>query len=1118
MKRSFLLLTTVAAATLTLGAFERPTLKEAHNMRAEGKALRMPVQMRPADSSHPLTVSRQNQHVSLAKAGLNKSPRRITSTGAELLGWMNYDTDVSMARGLYEFQTEGISLKWSDAFYEENQVSLQTAWIYDNKVCGFAYQIYLGQLWNNVYVEYDLATGEIVDEIDVPLEQEEVTAVMQVAAYNEAEGIVYGYGQFGSSYYFMSSEVDAPEIYEGIRDVSLSEFCSSLCYNKYDDALYGINHNHEFVTIDSKGYQTVLFNLPIDDYGNYVTGLAYNPAEDKYYWNFIQADGTASMARIDVAAQTVEIYEDFSAGETFAALFCMDDKLDSQRPKRPTVKKVEFVDGNTDGTVTFLTPSTTMTGQSIEGTLEYTAYLDGAEYSKGNATPGSEVEVRYSGLTDAMYTFGMTVSANGVTSSLVSTRRYVGNDTPVAPNNVVLTDTEVTWKAVTRGVHNAYLDLAAMIYEVYINEEKIGTTKETSFPVTLPSDKPLSLYSATVRAVCNGMESEMSGVSNSVPAGAPMELPVYLEPTLEEFELMTQCAVKGPGWYWVDIPEGTVVCSGQSEVQQDNWLFLPAFKVEEADKIYTFSFDAFTWGEWCTEESVEAVLCESPSPEGVIATVIEEFTPNEIPTKHSGIMQVPKPGAYYVALHCTSSEWQLGVLAMHFSITDDNILPTSPATPGNITAEAAAEGRLEATVSFTMPEVMMNGETLPSDTELSAKIVSDVDEVVVNGKPGENVSAKIATVQGNNKLTITVSDGDANGQPVVVEVFTGVDLPAEVTNLTGTASADMMSVTLEWDRPTVGQDGGYINPEEVTFDIYRLEESYIGSYWAIYAENIESTSFTYTANPSDPQDLVQLGVATKNAAGSTGHIVVTSTLLGTPYSLPMCENFDDAYMGPSYQPWIPYAPDASYNDQQWYFQYLAYIDGDFPYDKIGLYGMSRSDNTRGMLGFPRFTTKDNDGVELSLTVLNGPDMPKITLVGQYYGSDEIEIGTIETSDNYGLETYTFALPSALIGRDWVQIYLMVEFKTINNFVYIEDVEVKGSGNVSVDSLSMTQSVVGGIGNICFKGLAGFDVTISSLDGKILYNGYLDSQEAILPMEKGVYAVKAGERSVKVVVR
>ncbi|MDE5796835.1 MAG: hypothetical protein K2H75_06965, partial [Muribaculaceae bacterium] len=74
MKRQFLLLTTVAAATIGLGAFERPTLKEVHAQRAEGRVLNTPVQMRSTNDATPLKVIRQNTQVTLRGTGFNNSP------------------------------------------------------------------------------------------------------------------------------------------------------------------------------------------------------------------------------------------------------------------------------------------------------------------------------------------------------------------------------------------------------------------------------------------------------------------------------------------------------------------------------------------------------------------------------------------------------------------------------------------------------------------------------------------------------------------------------------------------------------------------------------------------------------------------------------------------------------------------------------------------------------------------------------------------------------------------------------------------------------------------------------------------------------------------------------
>ena len=77
----------------------------------------------------------------------------MTEEGAELLGWLNYSDRYSVAPGLYEFGQDGVTMKWADGFYEENQVPLQTGWMIGDKLCGYVYQIICGQLINNVYVE-----------------------------------------------------------------------------------------------------------------------------------------------------------------------------------------------------------------------------------------------------------------------------------------------------------------------------------------------------------------------------------------------------------------------------------------------------------------------------------------------------------------------------------------------------------------------------------------------------------------------------------------------------------------------------------------------------------------------------------------------------------------------------------------------------------------------------------------------------------------------------------------------------------------------------------------------------------------------------------------------------
>ncbi len=352
---------------------------------------------------------------------------------------------------------------------------------------------------------------------------------------------------------------------------------------------------------------------------------------------------------------------------------------------------------------------------------------------------------------------------------------------------------------------------------------------------------------------------------------------------------------------------------------------------------------------------------------------------------------------------------------------------------------------------------------------------------------------------------------------VSVDVFTGVEIPAEVPYLSSTPSEDMMSTRLEWGRPTTGQDGGYVNPEEVTFDIYRYEENYVGWFWQVYAQDVKDTSFVYTMDEGSPQDLIQLGVKTRNSEGVSDKMVAINTMLGTPYALPVNENFDDPYIGASFKPWITYAPDASYNYQQWQFEYLQNVDGSYTGETIGMLGTTWYDDTKGMLGFPRFTTKGCEEVELSITLLNGSNMPKVTLSGETYGSKSVEIGSVEKSETEGLQTYTFRLPAELIGKDWVQVYLNVEYETYSQFVYLEDVAIQGT-TVGVSAVEAGTSIAGGVGCILFKGLEGVETSVVSADGKVVYGGRIDSNDETIQMQKGVYMVKSGSQSAKVFVK
>lgn len=327
----------------------------------------------------------------------------------------------------------------------------------------------------------------------------------------------------------------------------------------------------------------------------------------------------------------------------------------------------------------------------------------------------------------------------------------------------------------------------------------------------------------------------------------------------------------------------------------------------------------------------------------------------------------------------------------------------------------------------------------------------------------------------------------------------------------------MMSVTLEWGAPVTGANGGYIDPAGVTYDIYRYEENFMGWYWQVYATGVEGNTFTYTCAPDEPQSFLYLGVATRNAAGSTGNFVTIGSLVGAPYTLPMTDSFNDPVYGATIQPWIPYAPDNDYAGQQWYFNYLAYLDGDYQGDTIGMVGTSWDANSLGMLGFPRFSTQGVSDASITLTLYNGPETPYAYFTGVYHDSEVYEFGEIQACDEKGFHTYTFSLPEELMDKDWVQLYLNVEFAESGQYIFIDSIEVNGQ-RTSAEALPNNRFAKGEKGRIEISGHQGEEITVTSIDGCTRGRMRFNSAVTTIPAAKGIYIVTTETATYKVMVK
>lgn len=1062
--------------------------------------------------------------------GVTKVKSRVTSGGTNLYGYLNYSKTYSRYQGWYKFLPDNLELQWRDPLftYDNGYGELETSWVKDNKLCGFDNWYQYGYLWGQTYYELDLTTGEVTETID----DEDCLydgGIFLSAAYDPEENVVYGYASDEyeaeeSTTGLFQKTAEYPFGYTVIKEIGKADYntqCLAMCYNPIDKGLYGITLNFDLVKIDkATGNQTKIAHLNTTA-GQYVTGMTFSTVENKFYWNPAYGDTDSAVVTIDPKAGEIATVISFSeGGDSFGVLAELGSSVTGDSPLRPTVESVDFASGATSGTVTFKMPVALTDGTAIEDEINWYAKLDGANYSNGTSTAGSEVKVTYSNLAPKEHTFSMYVEVNGEPSAEAFASAYVGFDTPAAPANVILEKDNIHWSAVKTGVHGGVIDTENLEYEVFLNGESVGTTKRTVLRMEVGKGKPLQQYQASVVAKTGNLSST-AGTSNKLVAGDPWELPVDVVASQQTFELMTVINVDGEEentWEVDPNRDPEAFYSGQADNGRgDDWLILPAINFPDADKYYSFYITCMRVARVYDDAHLEVCYGEFPDPTSMEGNVIiPDFVPQsrDYATFSNPLFKVPEAGTYYIGLHASTGKDMCGVMVHEIRIEDNNVSPESPAAVSNLAATPGANGALEATVSFTMPTTTIGGVALDANAELVAHVVGNTT-ADVTGKPGEALSATVGTVQGTNNISVTVSYDGKSGDKSVVEVYTGVNIPGLVKNMTAEVSADMMSVTMKWDAPDAYTSGGYVDP--ATVDYYLITFDAAGDLVADLA-GTGITEYTYTLPAGAAQDYYKVGIEARNAAGTSDRYMAFEAIMGTPYGLPMADDFEEEQLKQS--PWVQYGQ----SNVDWFLYPINKIATEWK-DMNGVALCAVGDENavdESTVGMPRFSTKGQNEVKLTVKAWTGEQSTETSFLVADYGMSQAEVlGSLPYSASDSMDmwkTVEFVLPSAYLDKDWVQIAIKSNFGPDHNFTIIDEIEIAGDNVGVIGVINGEGSIFAGKGCVCIRGFENKNVAIYTVDGKAVASFRLDSPETTVELESGIYIVKAGNRTAKLYVR
>ncbi|MDE7441840.1 MAG: choice-of-anchor J domain-containing protein [Muribaculaceae bacterium] len=925
----------------------------------------------------------------------------------DMVGWNTLNPTTGVMKNL-----------WTDNFCMSGS-PLQTVFVRDGRLCGYNIFWFFGEIYGISYVELDLATGETLVNEDFSDTDKLFLSVAYVPASDEIYGFIIDFVEGG--YKFAKTSASAP-----LEDISVlkhfddNDYCQSFTYNEYEDMFYGINRSGDMVEIDRRGNIRTIMDKPFGEIEPYMSGLAYSPLRQGYYYNLVKEDGSSLYELKPVESVATKLC-DFPTNEEFAALFC--GEVEPLTLERPEVQDIAFERASTSGDIIWKIPSVTVSGATVTSPVAYTVLVDGSVVTTGTVIPGNTVTARFDNLNSGYHTFSIFTEKDGIRGKRHNITKYLGYDTPKSPEKVTLTDTEVSWTPVESGLYDSFLELDKLQYQVWVDGKLIATTQDTAVPSGIDLSLPVSRHTAYVIAECNGIQSQAAH-AKSIVCGVPYSLPANWRPSLDQssdFEII-DANRDTYTWFYDEESESFLYAwdhsnepwNRETELQDGNdWLILPPFICDDAEGLYRFSFDARSYSEWYAE-SFEIWTGNGYEVKYFTDKIFESGPLTHTEDKrYEALFTVSEPTEKYLAVRVTSDADNCEAFgARNFKVEKVGSV-NGPGAIDNIVAIPADKGEKSVTVSFTLPKMSYNGQPISANEVLTA-VVTGKTTAAVSGKPGETVSAEVSTTGGYEIINVNCrNSAGLFGEPVSVTVFTGYDTPTAPEEIKIRADEDNLTLHFTWETPKVGIHGGYVDASNIT---YYIDE---GSWFELKTATKMGTGvneYTLTLAPGSRLESRWFSLASVDAEGNYEDYATAMVLCGVPYQLPMQEFFKGGE--------AQYSPSGTIEDPASYHwgigEYSVEPLKDIIANENGFGFARQSDELDPVwLALPRFTTNNVDNPALILTARVGEGYSNVEVYGLTSGiSERVKLGEIKGD---GWMEEIFILPKEFKNRGWVEI-------------------------------------------------------------------------------------------------
>lgn len=1017
-------------------------------------------------------------------------PQRISSSKGNIIGVSTffdgmgyYDQasygSVDVNNGKYVVYASGNEFFTTDSYYS----GWQGGFVRDGILYITNYSMAGENQVDVFYNKIDVATGEYLGRVNMG---GRLDAFCYTMTYDFMEDMVYGMSFDAQQVPNQIVKID-PKTWEvtpiGVNTYNANKgtFIAGVAYNPLDGGIYGIRVDGTMVTIDKENGDVSLWGYFDDDSWKVINPfsqpMCYSP-NDRCFIAMVRDEmtGTGVCYAIDPESMELTYLSTMTNGRHCNVLCCLDAYALDDAPAVPTMV-VNRNNADLNGSIDITIPSLTFMGKKItESTIKLDVYIDGMLLTSDQVVPGSEQTILFT-TTEGNHSFKAVCS---ISDELVGPEAmeivYIGNDTPLAPTNVVLTDNQVTWSAPGAiGVYGGYVDVNALTYNVYINDVKQNTTPITATSYTIDLGNALTAFTARVEAVANGHTSAKSEASNEILHGDALIPPYSLAPTYNESRLFTVLDADRNGSTWQFIGDQWLCSFNYLTATVNDWLFLPITNFNDNTKLYNFSFDIKNFYPYEDEfNDVDVYLCKEAKASTAHTQLLKLeslYAPDFV--RQSVKFTVEEAGIHYLAIRLNRNADGSGVYVKNLAV--DNLGSGEvPGFPVDMIVTPAAKGELKATLSWTAPTMSAIGNALDASKEITFKVKSPGESAAKEVKvlPGEAATVEVATIQGFNNISVIASNEVGEGVKNLYRVFTGLDTPKDVTGFTSVTSEDNLTMTLSWDPVTEGINGGYIDEENLYYEIYNHYSIYTVKYG-----RTKGNETTYDFTPGAvTMELFNVGARAVNGANeeSTAYsqnITFKKDMLGVPYEVPMREDFISTGTGRfNTYPWT-YETSGDYAASQ--IEIFSDLSGlglditnDFEGSALVAFGTGGVE-TPYEISVPKVNTKGHKTVSFGMRFWNHMSGGQMNIYASHYGKEERQhIARIlpRDYDRGQWVDYTVQLPEDFADCGWIHIWVAGELSSnADAYAIFDKFEVYESVNndFKISSLSGEAETIAG---------------------------------------------------------